>query len=463
MEKLYATCLEERYEALAHHFIEGNNLEKAVVYCRLAGAKAAARSAFGQAVAYFEQALSALGHLSESRETLEQAIAIRIDLGPVLRNMKSNVAPEVAQTYTEARELCRRLGDTPLLFPVLWGLSRAYHARGELHNAREIGEQLFSLAQRIQDPALILEAHHTLWATLSSLGELLPAKEHCERGQALYDPQQHRQHAFLYGGHDPGVCCGNNAAQVLWLLGYPDQALQRSQEALVLAHELSHPYSLAYAIFRSAEVHQLRGERDSVQGQTEAGMILATKHGFPRWVMVGALLRGWLSIEEGYVKQGIGQLRDGLAAHTSTADEEPFIPLLAEAHGNAGETEKGLSVLDEALSRLHKTGVRYYEAELHRIKGKLLLAREGKNQKAKSKREKVSEAETCMRQAIEIARQQSAKSLELRAVMSLSRLWQRQGKQDEARQMLGEIYGWFTEGFDTADLKEAKELLDGLS
>ncbi|MFQ5853233.1 MAG: hypothetical protein ACE5JU_21960, partial [Candidatus Binatia bacterium] len=389
---------------------------------------------------------------------IEQAIAIRVDLGPALRTIKSDFAPEVAQTYIEARELCERLGDTPQLFPVLWGLSRVYHARGELHKDRELGDQLFSLAQSMQDPALILEAHHTLWATLSSLGELLSSKEHFERGRALYDPQRHRQHAFLYGGHDPGVCCGNNAAQVLWLLGYPDQALERSQEALALARELSHPYSLAYVLLWTAVVHQFRGEREAVQEQTEAGMTLATEEGFPRWVTLATLLRGWLSVKQDYVEHGIGQLRQGLAAQMHMIDQQPFVPFLAEVYGKAAQAEKGLSVVAEALTSARKTGIRYYEAELHRIKGELLL-----KSGVQSLESKVQEVEECFRQALEVARSQSAKSLELRAAMSLSRLWQRNGKLEDARQLLGEIYGWFTEGFDTADLKEARELFQGLS
>ena len=454
LEEVYAENLEPHYAALGVHYREGGVWKKAAVYLHKAGAGAVTRSAHGEAVEYFNGALEALKHLPENRQTIEQGIAIRVDLGPALRNIKSNLAPEVAQTYTEARELCQRLVDTPQLFPVLWGLCRAYHWREELHKARELGDQLFSLAQSMQEPALILEAHHTLWATFFSLGELRSSKEHCERGRALYDPQQHRRLAFLYGGHDPGVCCGNNAAQALWLLGYPDQAVQRSREALALARQLSHPYSLVFTLLWSARVHQFRGEREAVQERTNEGIILATEQGFPRWVTLATLLRGWLSVEQGYVEQGIGQLREGLAAQTSMPDQQPFVPFLAEIYGKAGQPEKGLSMVAEALARAWKTGLRYYEAELHRIKGELLLRQVVPDEE---------EAEGRFQKALEVARSQSAKSLELRAAMSLSRLWQRQGKQEEARQLLAEIYGWFTEGFDTPDLKEAKALLEELS
>ncbi len=454
IEELYSDRLSEQVERLAHHARLSELWEKAVEYLHQAGKKAAARSATRESVAYFQQALDVLRQLPETRKTLEQAIAIRIDLGPALRTIKRTSAPEVEQTYTEARELCQRLGDTPQLFPVLWGLCRVYHSRREFHKARELGEQLLSLAQTMQDPALILEAHHTQWSTLFSLGELLSAKEHCERGRALYDPQQHRQHAFLYGGHDPGVCCSTHAAQVLWLLGYPDQALQRSQDALSLARELSHPFSLAFALFWAASVHQFRGEREAVQERTEEAMILATEQEFPRWVMLGTILRGWLSVEHGYVEHGIGEIRQGLAAQAAVAEQQPSAAFLAEAYGKAGQPEEGLSVVAEALARARKIGLRFYEAELHRISGELLLPQAVADEQ---------QAEACFQNALNVARGQSAKSLELRAAMSLSRLWQRQGMRDEARKLLAEIYGWFTEGFGTADLKAAKALLDELS
>jgi class 3 adenylate cyclase/predicted ATPase len=452
IERLYPDRLAEQAELLAHHALRGELWQKATTYLHQAGRKAAACSANREAAQYFQQALEGLEHLPEDRETLEQAIDIRLDLGAVLRTIKRGSAPEVEQTYTQARELCRRLGDTPQLFPVLWGLCRVHHSGGEFHKARELGEQLLSLAQSMQDPALILEAHHTQWSTLFSLGELLSVKEHCERGRALYDPRQHRQHAFLYAGHDPGVCCGSHAAEVLWLLGYPDNALRRSHETLFLGRELSHPYSLAYALLWSAKVHKFRGEMEAIRERTEEAMILATEQGFPRWVMLGAILRGWLSVEQGS-EQGIEQIRQALADQTAAAEQQSTLAFVAEAYGKAGQPEEGVSVVTEALARAGRTGVGYYEAELHRIKGELLRQTVPDEE----------EAERCFQKAVDVARGQSAKSLELRAMMSLSRLWQKQGKKEEARKLLAEIYGWFTEGFGTADLRQARTLLEELS
>ena len=311
MEKLYASRLEERYEALAHHFIEGNDLEKALAYSRHAGAKAAARSAFGQAVAYFEQALSALGHLSESRETLEQAIAIRIDLGPVLMATEGFGSPKVESSYNCARELCERFGETPQLFPVLWGLWLMNNFRGRQQTARELGERLLAVAEREQDTSLLLQAHHALWATLFNLGKLTPAQVHLEQGFTLYDPQQHRHHASLYGGHDPGVCCGSHAARVLWLLGYPDQAIKKAQDAVKLAKELSHPYSLGHALLFAAWVHQHRKEGKAAQEMAEAVITLGTEQGFPHLVIRGTIMQGWLLVEQGKWEEGIAQMRQG--------------------------------------------------------------------------------------------------------------------------------------------------------
>ncbi|HEV8325950.1 MAG TPA: hypothetical protein VGQ08_00580, partial [Nitrospiraceae bacterium] len=361
-------------------------------------------------------------------------------------------------TYIEARELCEQLGETPQLFPVLWGLARMHDSRGELRVGRELGEQLLNLAQRLQEPALLLEAHHELWANLSSLGELTSAKEHCERGRALYDPQKHKDHAFLYGGHDPGVCCGHHAATLLWLLGYPDQALQRSQNSLALARELAHPYSMAHALFWAAWLHQHRGEGQSVRARVDEGMTLATEQGFPRWLGRGTVLRGWLLVEQGQREAGIIQMLEGMAVRRARAaavrDDTYYAALLAEAYRKTGQRVEGLNVVADALAKARQTESRTYEAELHRIKGELLLRQAVVDEE---------QAESCFKQAIDVARVQQAKSWELRAAMSLSRLWQRQGKRDEARELLGTIYGWFTEGFDTGDLKAAKGLLDELT
>jgi len=455
LEEVYAGNLEPHYGALGVHYREGGVWEKAAAYLRLAGRQAATRSANREAVMYFEEALEALKHLPETRKTLEQAIDIRIDLGPALMAAKGFSAPEVEATYTAARELCQQLGETSKLFPVIWGLARMHDSRGELNLGRELGEQLFHLAQRVQEPALLLEAHHTLWASFSNLGELASARTHLEEGLALYDPQKHKQHAFLYGGHDPGVCCGGHAARVLWLLGYPDQALRRSEDALALARKLSHPTSLAHALFYAARLYQQGGDAQAVQARVEEGMLLAAEQGFVRSLAHGTILRGWLLVEQGQKEAGIAQILKAITAERASGLSRRwdtyYAALLAGACWKAGRTVEGLSVVTEALAKVR---FGYYQAELHRIKGELLLSQTVPAEE---------EAEACFQSALEVARRQQAKLWELRAVMSLSRLWQKQSKHEEAQKLLAEIYGWFTEGFDTADLKGAKALLEELS
>jgi predicted ATPase len=243
----------------------------------------------------------------------------------------------------------------------------------------------------------------------------------------------------------------------LWLLGNPDQALTKSHEAVNLARELSHPFSLAYALDFAALLHRLRREEQAAQELAEAATTLSTKQGFPLWLAIGMILRAGTLAEQGQGSEGVAQMREGWAAYQATGAEvgRPyFLALLAEAYGRGGQAEETLRTLDEALVAVQKTGERWCEAELYRLKGELVFVRFS---------EDYAEAETCFQHAIAIARRQQAKSLELRAAMSLSRLWQQQGKQEESRELLAPVYGWFTEGFDTADLREAKALLEALT
>ena len=299
IEQLYPDRVSEHVELLAHHASRGELWEKAVEYLHQAGKKAASRSATEEAIAYFEQALDALKHLPESRQTIEKAVDIRVDLGPALIAALGFGAPKVEQNYTSARVSCEQLGGTPQLFPVLWGLARMHDSRGELKEGRVLAEQLLHLAQRVPEPALLLQAHHELWANLCALGELTSARLHVEEGFKLYDLKKHRHHAFLYGGHDPGVCCAYHAADLLWLLGYPDQALQKSHDSLIMARELSHPSTTSSALSFAAWFHQYRGDRHAVKARVEENTALASEQGFsPRRAMAD-FLRGWLLVEEG--------------------------------------------------------------------------------------------------------------------------------------------------------------------
>jgi predicted ATPase len=456
LEKGFPDTMETQPELLAHHYTEAGLNEQAVGYWHQAGQRATQRSAHGDAIDHLTKGLEVLMTLPDTLERAQQELDVQTTLGPVLMSVKGFASLDTEQAYARARELCQQVGETSQLFPVLHGMFRFHMVRGELQTTRELAEQLFSLAQRAQDPALLLEAHRMLGQTMFWLGEIAPARVHLEQGMALYDPQQHRSHAFLYG-QDPGVLCRGFAAWPIWVLGYPDQALQSIHEALTLAQELAHPFSLAIALIVVALVHQFHREAQAVQERAEALIALSTEQGFPYWLALGTILRGWALTAQGEGAEGIGQIHQGLVAHRATGAEvhRPYLlSLLAEAYEEVGQTEEGLTVLAEALPIVDNTGERNWEAELHRRKGDLLLMQQG---------QKVGEAEACFRKALDIARRQQAKSLELRAAMSLSRLWQQQGKKEEAHQLLAEIYGWFTEGFDTADLKEAKVLLEELA
>jgi predicted ATPase len=303
---------------------------------------------------------------------------------------------------------------------------------------------------------MLVAAHRALGTTLYNLGTTAEAHTHFTQGFALYDPQQHRASTFLYG-EDGGVMCQSFAARALCVLGYSDQALARNHEAVTLAQQIRHPFSLGFALVFAAIVHQFRCEGRAVQERAEAVISLAKEQGFPYWMAFGALMRGWAVAHQGQVKEGIEQMTQGLRAYRATGAEinQPyFLALLAEAHGTMGQLESGLTILTEALPLVDTTGECWYETELYRLKGELLLQQSPDYH---------IEAESCFQHAISTAQNQQAKSWELRAATSLARLWQFQDKRQEAYDLLAPVYNWFTEGFDTADLQEAKQLLDELA
>jgi predicted ATPase len=464
IEDLYRDRLEEHYGDLAHHYSRSRNLERAVEYLTLAGQQAAQRSANSDAVNHLTTALELLKALPNTPVRAQHELVVQTTLGPALMNTKGPAAPEVLHAYARARELCQQGGETPQRFQVLRGLWYFYTHRVELQTARELGEQLLTLAKDVGDPALLLEAHYALGNTLNYLGEFVTARAHLEQGIALYDRQQHRAHAFRYG-QDPGVICHAYAALTLWWLGYPEQALRRSHQAVTLARELAHPFSLGIALVFAAWLHLLRRAGPLTQEWAEAAITLAAEHGFTVLLAQGTIYRGW-ALAEQYAEpaagqeqreEGITQMQQGLAAWRATGAKvfRPYgLALLAEASAKLARHEAGLTLLAEALKMTNDTEERRWDAELYRLKGELLRARAT---------EQDTEAETCFRQALDIARHQQAKSWELRAATSLARLWQRQGQRAAARQVLAEVYGWFTEGFDAADLKEAQALLEELS
>jgi class 3 adenylate cyclase/predicted ATPase len=453
LEAQFSATVAGQPELLAYHYTEAGLTEQAVHYWYQAGQRASERSAHVEAISHLRTGLALLQTLPETQERTQREVDMLIALGASLLATKGQAAPEVEQTYHRAQHLCQSLDDPHQLFPVLRGLWNYYLVRAEYQRAHELSEQLLTLAQQIQDSALLLAAHRALGTTLCCLGAVASASMHFAQGIALYDPQQHRTSAFLYG-EDAGVICRSRGAWALWYLGFPDQGLAQNAAAVTLAQQIAHTFSLSYALSSAAVFHQYRREVRVAQERAEAAISLATEQGFSFWIPYGSLLRGWALAQQGQTKEGIEQMNHALIALRATGGEilRPyFLALLAEAHGIMEHPDTGLKIVTEALTLVDTTGERVWEPELYRLKGELLLQQNLDNQ---------AEAESCFAQAITIAQSQQAKSWELRAATSLARLWQQHGKRQEAHDLLASVYNWFTEGFDTADLQDAKALLD---
>jgi DNA-binding winged helix-turn-helix (wHTH) protein/tetratricopeptide (TPR) repeat protein len=447
LEALYADRLEEHYGALAHHYCQSGNTAKAVTYLQCAGEQAMQRSAYAEAVQHLATGAEILRTLPDIPKRARQELNLVITLGEAVRMTQSETSPDYERAYFRAHALCQQLGDTPQLFEVLIGLRQYYEVRGQCQRAYELAEQIFVLAQRLEDPARLAEAHYALGLTLYYLGDLPVARAHFEQRIALYEPRQRGSmvHSLSY------------VAYLLWVLGYPDQALRRTHEALTVAQAWSYPFSMYLALYHAGHVHRLRREVHAAQERNEAAVARAAELGLARRLPMTVHQRGWVLAAQGRHAEGLAQMREGLRALQATGAElaQPrLLALLAEAYGYRGHAEDGLRVVAEALAVAQRTGERRDAAEISRVKGELLLQYAVTN---------APEAEACFQQALALARRQQAKSWELRAAMSLARLWQRQGKRAEARELLAEIYGWFTEGFDTADLRDAKALLEALA
>ncbi len=461
LETVYGEQTEEIAVQLARHFQEAGSTAKAVDYLRQAGEKATRLSANQEAIAHFTRGLALLKKLPASPEHARQELALQIALSIPLIAVKGYGAPEVGHVYSRIEALSRQLGEVALQFRALFSKHNFHGQRGEFHEGYPVARQALSLAEQTGDLVLVMLAHFMMGVNLLFLGKFALARTHLEQMIIIYDPQQYHDMIFSYG-QDLGTSNLSWLCWVLWSLGYPDQALQRNQEALALAQNLDHPLTLGHSLGVATQTfHHLGRDTQMTQSLAEACMRLATEHKFPLWLAVGVIYHGRALIEQGQIEAGLTQMEQGLADYQATGAKlcrSLFLVALAEAYGKAGQVEAGLTFLTEALIIVNQSGERLYEAEIHRLKGELLL-------KAKAERQEASPGspEDCFLQAIEIARVQQAKILELRATISLCRLWQKQGKQEKARQMLAEIYNWFTEGFDTADLREAKTLLEELA
>jgi TOMM system kinase/cyclase fusion protein len=457
LEAQFPETVETQPELLAHHYTEAGLGAPAVPYWQTAGQRAAQRSAHQEAVGHLTKGMAVLQTLPDTPERTHQDLRLHVALGVSLMAVKGRAAPDVERVYTRALALCQQVGDTPQLFPVLRGLFLFYLNRGSRQRAQELAEQLLHQAERQPEVAPRMLGHYLLGQALFSRGALGEAVQHFQQAIAAYHPEEHRQLAHVYG-IDLGVITRSLGALVLWLLGYPDRALAQSQEAWTLAQEVAHPLSQVLAQVWLACLHQFRREAQATHDWAAGSIALAAQQGFSALYVAWATVpHGWALTRQGQWAAGVAKLQEGSQAAVAAGSElwRPyFLALRGEAAGVAGQPEEGRRLLAEAQEVMARTDERFYEAELSRLTGVLHPAHSPAAQE---------EAEGYMRQALEVARSQQARSWELRAAISLARLWQQQGKRAEAHALLAPIYDWFTEGLDTADLQEAKALLAVLS
>jgi predicted ATPase/class 3 adenylate cyclase len=468
IEQLYKGKIEEHYGELAHHYQRSGNTERTVHYCGLAADVAIHQSAYAEAASFLTAAVEKVGTLPDTEVRQQQELSLQISLGTVFQIVRGPGSREAEQAYAQARALCEQIGAPEQRFSILRGLWQLYSAQADVHAARQMGEQLHSLAQQAQEPSLLLEAHRALGEAAFFLGEYVLSRQHFEAGLALLDGQS--QSSLIFRGNAK-TACHSRLARTLHALGYLDQARRHSQLALAFAREHADPLTLASSYYDACTLYCLLQEWHTVRELGEALVTIAQERGSVFHLAASRVVRGLASFEQ-EAESSLLEIREGLKALQAAGATLPWAvwsPSLAETCAKVGRVEESMAVLEEAFILIQKTGARLYEAELYRLKGELTLQSktglgqvEGKSQTSRSPSEVEQEAEACFLKAIQIAQKQQAKSLELRAATSLARVWQSQGKPHAARNMLADVYNWFTEGFDTKDLQEAKALLDEL-
>jgi predicted ATPase len=458
LEERFPETVETQPELVAHHYTEAGAHEQAVGYWQRAGRQAVKRSAYLEAIQHFSKAVEVLLTLPETPQRDQNELTLRISLGASLSMTRSVTAPEVEETYLRARALCQQVGDTVQLSRVLFVLWSVYWARSAHQTAKDFGEQLLALALQVNTPTTFLVAHYTLGGTLWWVGDFESARTHLD--QALsFDASQVRAGDTAGDATFARVATRCFSALALWMSGYPAQARQRIDDALHLADDPSHPYIMGFAQHYAGLVYAWCGQTQAALQQAEAEFALGTEHSFPAWQAMGTLNRGVALTELGRHEEGMNQLQEGIAGYRATGGTvglPMYLGWLADVSARTRHTADAQATLTEALTLAHTMGEHSYEAELYRLKGELLQSADGESQMA------AYTPEPYYQKALTIARRQQAKSWELRAATSLARLWQSQGKCQAAYDLLKPVYDWFTEGFDTADLKDAKELLEEL-
>jgi predicted ATPase/class 3 adenylate cyclase len=448
LETTFPELVERQPELLAHHRTGAGDTERAIDEWLKAGQHAAARSAHLEAIGHFERGLAALAALAEGPSRDSREIELQLARGLSLLTTEGFQSAEAARAYTRARELAEQRGDPRQLFMAIYGLWQSANGAARILDCRSLSNRLQQLTA--DDNELRLQAHHSAWATYLFAGEPTVSRTHSEAGRRLYDPERHRLHHQLYGGHDPGMCARYFGAQVYWLLGYPDEGLALGRDALALAERISHPFSFALALQYNSMIHLDRGEPELALQLLETAEALVTEQRLS-FVVDPQVLRGAALTTQGAFEEAIVCLHEGLARPTAMRVRCYGLARLAEALTRQGEHSAAVSAARDGILTAENTGHRQWEAELRRCEG---IALSGLNRSL--------EGQNALAEAMRIARKQQSKAYELRAATSLARLWGEQGRRAEARELLAPVYGWFTEGFDTSDLKEAKALLGEL-
>src|SRR5271166_715814 len=446
--------VEREPELLAYHYAEAGQPDTAAGYWLAAGRLAARRSANSEAVAHLRRGIAAVRGLPETVERNRLELALQLALGPALVSSRGFGDAEASTGYQRAAELARRLGDDRDRFAATWGLwitIRAKSASDHMRLRLQYLGEMVEAAERTGDAELLLQAHHSSWSTRIWNGEFARASEHVRSGLALYDPERHRHHALMYGGHDPGVCGNGQGAVALWALGWPDRAVQSARESIVLGETLDHLPSLLHSLWFATSVYFLRRQAADVLACSARLLALGSEHGLKLYEAIGGVFHGWALIQQLDAQAGLAGLRAAVATYATTAhvNLDLYRAILAEAELRAGNFEEGTAVLIQGEQSTDE----WWRAGYLRLRGDLLLRGPNDDRGA---------AEQLYRQAISVAAGQQAKSLELRAATSLAMLLGEQGRRSEGYAVLAPVYGWFTEGFGTLDLKEAKALLGEL-
>jgi class 3 adenylate cyclase/predicted ATPase len=457
LEAAYPERAETEPEVLAHHYTEGGIADRAIACWQRAAQRATERSADAEAQAHLQKATRLLEAIPDVLERRRTELEILIILGPVLMNVRNTASREVREAYLRARQLCEQVGRPSQLFPVLWGLWLHHQISGRFDLAAGLAQEAIELAESLSNNDFLLQARHAAWTSRMGLADFDSVITHADQGLVLYDLKRHRTHAFTYGGHDPGVCAATQSAHAKWFLGYPEQSEKRTETALEIARRLNHPISMAQALAFTAMVRLLRREPERALPLGDELIAFSAENDLRLWRANGRIIRAWALSEMGSPSQALNDFRAGIQERL-TAGSQIRISLqlaaMADALARIGEAGEAQITIAQALEQVEKTGERTYESIVHWFKGRIIAVASGSD---------TGEAESCYRLAGELARQRGAKSVELRAAIGLAGLLFKQGQNENARKLLAPVYEWFTEGFDTPDLKDATALLKKLS